>query len=81
MATESNIIDSDRQRSLSAEDDMMFMLGNPFGDVSDNIIGSSALIHPPQILPRPAVANLLVDAYAYELSCYNDAAGRMGRGI
>ncbi|KAL7432708.1 hypothetical protein ACHAXH_004121 [Discostella pseudostelligera] len=32
MATKVNAIESDRGRSMSAEDDMMFMMGSPFGD-------------------------------------------------
>ncbi len=41
MAVQVNAIESDRRRSMSAEDDMMFMMGSPFGDVS--CVGSSLL--------------------------------------
>ena len=75
MATKVNAIESDRGRSMSAEDDMMFMMGSPFEDVSYvrgrccpgklrfvNGVGS----------PRPSymtMTNLLVGAPLYHAMC------------
>jgi hypothetical protein len=68
MATKVNAIESDRGRSMSAEDDMMFMMGSPFGDVSDIGVVVARLDEIRNYCegsPRPSCtmtkANLLVD--------------------